>query len=95
MANLLYPKISDILGGQLRLEPLCRTRRGRSRPATRGVTISSSSLLVDDLEGEEPTPGGEGGENGGHHEEICSMTVSSMVTVPRTDKLVLATELIY
>ena len=60
MANLVHPEISEILDGQLRPEPLYRTRRGRGRPATRSVTTSSSAL-ADAMEGEEPTPGVKGG----------------------------------
>ena len=58
MANLANPEISEILDGQLRPEPLCRIRRGRSRPAKMCVTTSSSAL-ADALEGEEPISGGE------------------------------------
>ena len=39
------------------------------------------------MEGEEPTPGVEGG---GQHEEISSVTVPSMATVPSTDEFILA-----
>ena len=89
MANLVYPEISEVLDSQLRPEPLYRTRPGRGRPATRGVTTSNSAL-DDAMEGEEPTPGGEGIEGGGPHEEISSVTVPSMATVPSTDELILA-----
>ena len=44
MANFVNPEFSKILNGQLRPEPLYRTRCGRGRPAARGVAISSSSL---------------------------------------------------
>ena len=77
------------LDGQFHPEPLYRTRRGRGRAVTRGVTTSSSAL-ADALEGEELTPGGEGGEDGGQHEKIFSVTVPSMVTVPPTDEPILA-----
>ena len=87
--NLVHPEISEILDGQLRPESLYRTRRGRGRPATRGATTSSSAL-ADAMEGEEPTPGGEGMEGGGKHEEISSATVSSMATAPSMDELILA-----
>ena len=60
-------------------EPLYRTRRGRGRTATRGVT-TSSSVLADTLEGEEPVPGGEDRADGGQHEEIYSVTVSAMAS---------------
>ena len=63
--------------------------RGRGRPATRGVTTSSSAL-ADALEGEEQTPGEEDGAGEGQHEEIPSVTVPSMATVPPTDDLILA-----
>ena len=86
MVNLVHPEISEILDGQLRPEPLYRTRRGRGRPATGGVTTRSSAL-ADAMEGEEPTPGVEGG---GQHEEISSVTVPSMATVSSTDELILA-----
>ena len=86
MANLVHPEISEILDGQLRPELLYRNRRGRGRPATRSVTTSSSAL-ADAMEGEKPTPGVEGG---GQHEEISSVTVASMATVPSTDELILA-----
>ena len=89
MANLVHPKISEVLNGQFRPEPLYRTRRGRGRHTTRGV-ITSSSALADALEGEEPTPGGESIEGGEQHEEIFSVTVPSMATVPPTDGLILA-----
>ena len=89
MANLVHRKISEILFGQLRPEPLYRTRRGRGRPEARGVTTSSSAL-ADAMEGEKPTPGQEGIECGGQHEEISSMTVPSMATVPSTDEVTLA-----
>ena len=69
-----------ILDGQLRPEPPYRT----SRHATKG---ESSSSLADALEGEEPTPGGEGDEQ---QKETFSVTVPSMVTVPPMDKLLLA-----
>ena len=88
MANSIYPEISEILDGQWRPEPLYRTRRGRGRPTTRGVTAIKSAL-ADVLEGEEQTPGGEGG---GQHDKIFSLTISSMVTVPRTDELILTNE---
>ena len=80
MANLVHPEISEILDGQLRPEPPYRTRRGHGRPATRGVTTSSSAL-ADAMEDEEPTPGKEGREGGGQHEGISSVTVPSMATV--------------
>ena len=70
-------------------EPLYRTRGGRGRPTTRGVTTSSSAL-VNALEDEEPTPGREGGEFGGSHEEISSVTVPPMVTTSPMDGLILA-----
>ena len=85
-ANLVHKKISETPDGQLRLEPLYRTRRGRGRPKIRSVTTISLAL-ADAMEGEEPTPGVQGG---GQHEEISSMTVSSMATVPSTDELILA-----
>ena len=45
MANLVHPEISKILDGQLRPEPLQHwTRRGRGRPATRGVSTSISVI---------------------------------------------------
>ena len=69
MANLVHPKISKILDGQLRPEPLYRTGRGRGRPKTRSVTTSSSALAYA-MEGEEPTPGGESIEGGGKQEKI-------------------------
>ena len=80
MANLVHPEISEILDGQLRPEPPYRTRRGHGRPATRGVTTSSSAL-ADAMEDEEPTPGKEGREGGGQHEGVSSVTVPSMATV--------------
>ena len=46
-----------------------------------------SSALADAMEGEEPTPGVGGG---GQHEQISSVTVPSMATVPSTDELILA-----
>ena len=42
------------------------------------------------MKGEEPTSGGEGIEGGGQHEEISSVTVPSITTVPSTDTLILA-----
>ena len=42
------------------------------------------------MEGEEPTPGGEGIEGGGQHEEIFSVTAPSMATLPSTDAFILA-----
>ena len=87
MTNLIRPEIYEILDGQLRPEPLYRTRRGRGRPATRGVATSSSAL-VDAMEGEEPTPGREGIEGEGQHEEFSSVAVPSMATVPSTDERV-------
>ena len=91
MANLVRPDISKILDGRLRPEPLFdyRTRRGRGRPATSGMA-TSSSVPADALKGEETTPVGEGGEGDGRHEEIFSLTVPSMVTVPPTDELIFA-----
>ena len=89
IANSVHPNFPKILDGQLRSEPFYRTRRGRGRPATRGVTTSSSAL-ADTLEGGESTPGGEGCEDGGRHEQIFSETVPSAVTVPPTDKLIFA-----
>ena len=89
MANLVHPEISEILGGQLRPQLLYRTGYGRGRPATRGVTTSSSAL-ADALKGEESAPGGESIEGGGQDEEISSVTVPSMATVPPTDELILA-----
>ena len=83
MANLVHAEISEILDGQLHPEPLYWTRYGRDRPATRGVTTSSLAL-ADALEGEELTPGGEGGKCGEGPDEISS------VTVPPTDELILA-----
>ena len=77
--NLVHPQISEILDGQFRSEPLYRTRRGRGRPAKRGVTTSSSAL-ANDMERKEATPGVEGG---GQYEEISSVTVPSMVIVHR------------
>ena len=56
--NLVHPKISKYLDGQLRPKPHYRTRRVRGRPTTRGVTTIRSAL-ADALEGEEPTPNGE------------------------------------
>ena len=70
-ANLVHPGIYEILDSQLRPEPLYRTTRGRGRPATRGVTTSSSAL-ADALESEELIPGEEDIEGGGQHEEISS-----------------------
>ena len=52
--------------------------------------ITSSSALDDALEGEEPPPGGEGGEGGEQYVEIYFVTVPSMVTVPPTYKFILA-----
>ena len=89
LVNLVHNKISEILDGHLCPEPLYRTRRGRGRPATRGV-ISSSSALADAMESEELTPDGESIEGGGQLEEISSVTVLSMATVPTTDGLILA-----
>ena len=63
MTNLLHPEISENQEGQLPTEPLYRARRGRDRPATRDVTASSLALLADAQEGEDPTPGGEGGKD--------------------------------
>ena len=80
MTNMVHPEISKILDGQLRPEPLYRTRRGRGRLATRGVTTSSSAL-ADTLEGEEPTPAGEGGEGQGQHGEVSPVTVLLTITV--------------
>ena len=85
MANMVHLKVSKILDGQLRPEPLYRTGRGRGRPATKGVTTSSSEV-ADAVEGEEPTPGVRGE---GRHEEISSVTVPSMATVPSMDELIL------
>ena len=52
---------------------------------------TSSSELADALEGEELTPGGEGGKSGGRLEEISSVvTVPSMVTVSPTEERILA-----
>ena len=89
MANLVRPKLEEILDGQLRPEPLYRTRRGCDRSTTRGVTTSNSAL-GDPLEGQEPTPGGENGECGGRHEEIPSVTVLSTVIATTTDERILA-----
>ena len=89
MANLVHAEISEILDGQLRPEPLYRTRRGRGRPATRGMATSSSAL-ADAMEGEEPTPGREGIKGEGQHKEISSGTVPSMATVLSMDELILA-----
>ena len=50
MDNLVHPDIFKIRDCQLRLKPLYRTMRGRSRPAIRGVTTSSPAL-ADVLEG--------------------------------------------
>ena len=61
MANLIHPEISEILDGQLCPEPLYWTRRGRVRPATRGV-VTSSSTLADALEGEDRHPAGKAEE---------------------------------
>ena len=91
MANLIHSEISEILDGQLSPEPLYRTRCGRGRPVIRGVTTSSLAL-ADALEGEESTPGGEGIEGGGQHEESASVTVLLMTTVPPTDELILANQ---
>ena len=91
MAKLVHPSFFLILDGHLRPELLYRIRRGRGRPATRGV-ITSSSTLSDVLENEEPTPGGVGGEGGEQHEEVSSVIVPSMVTVPPTDELVLTNQ---
>ena len=55
------------------------------KPATRGVTTSSSTL-ADAMEGEEPTPGV---KSEGQRKEISSVTVPSMATVPSTDELIL------
>ena len=79
MANLVHPEISELLDDQLRPELLYRTRRGRDRPATRGV-ITSSSTLADFLKG------------GGQHEEISSVTFPSMATVPPTDEGILVNQ---
>ena len=89
MANLVHPEISRILDNQLRPEPLYRTRRGRGRPATRGVATSSSAL-VDAMEGEEPTPGREGKKSKGQHQEISSVAIPSIGLSPSTDELILA-----
>ena len=59
----IYPQFFKIMDCQFHLDPLCRTRHGRSRSASRGVSTGSSAL-VGALEGEEPTPGGEGGAGG-------------------------------
>ena len=89
MTNLVHPEISEILNSQLRPELLYRTRRGRGRPTTRGVATSSSAL-AGAMESEEPTPGREGIKGKGQHEEISSVTIPSMATVPSTDELTLA-----
>ena len=89
MADLVHPEISGIMNGQLRPQPLYRTRRGHARHAIRGVTTSSLAL-VDALEGEEPTLGGKDGEGGGRHEKIFSVTIPAMGTIIPTDKLILA-----
>ena len=49
---------------------------------------TSSSALTDALQGEEPTPGGEGGEGGRRHEEILSVTVPPMVTISPMGELI-------
>ena len=85
MANMVHLEVSQILDGQLRPEPLYRTGRGRGRPATKGVTTSSSEV-ADAVEGEEPTPGVRGE---GQHDEISSVTVPSMAIVPSMDELIL------
>ena len=64
-ANLAHNNISGILDDQLHPEPLYWTRCGRGGSATRGG-ITSSSVLVDNLENEGLTPGsalGAGGED--------------------------------
>ena len=60
-------------------------------PKPRGATICSPEL-ADVLEGEKPTPGDEGGERCGRHEDIYTVTVQSMLTVPLTDEHILARE---
>ena len=55
-----------------------------SRPTRNQGSNYQSSALVDALEGEQPTPGGEGREDGRLHEEISSVTVLPM------DELILA-----
>ena len=87
MANLVNAEISEALDGQLRHGLLCQTRRDRGRPTT---VNTSSSALVDALEGEEPTLGGEHGECDGRHETISSVTVPLIVTIPLADELILA-----
>ena len=85
MFNLVHPEKYEILDGYLRSEPLYLTRRDRGRPATRGVTTSSSAL-ADALESEKPTLSGEGG---GRHEEISLVIVPPMVAVLPTDEPIL------
>ena len=89
MANLVHPETSKILNDQLRPEPLYRTRHGCGKPSTKGVS-TNSLVLADALKGEEPTSGGEGRKGGEQHEDISSVTVLSMVTVPPTDELILS-----
>ena len=88
MVILVHPEISYILDAQLRPESLYRTRRGSGRPARNGVTTNSSAL-ADALEDEEPISGGEGEIGCGLYEEIPSVTVPSMVTVPSINGLIL------
>ena len=88
--TLVHPQSNKILDGQLRLELLYQTRRGGGRPATREVTTSGLAL-ADTLEGEERTPGGEGGKGRGERQEENSfVTVLTMVTVPPTEEHILA-----
>ena len=84
MIKIVHKLLDDLL----RPEPLYRTSCGRGRPATRGVSISRSAL-AGVLEGEEPTPGGEGSKGGRRYENISSVAVPSMVTVPPTDEVIL------
>ena len=50
---------------------------------------TSSSALADAMKGEELTPGGEGGQGDGRHEEVSLVIALSMVEVPLTDEVIL------
>ena len=53
---------------------------------------TNSSALADALEDEEWILGCGCGKGGGRHEEISTVTVSSMVTFPPTDEVIFANE---
>ena len=89
VTNLVHIKHYEIMDSQLRPEPLYQTRHDHGRSATRGVTTSSSAR-AHSLEGEEPTPCGEGGWCVRRHEEISSVTAPPITTVLPADEFILA-----